>query len=217
MSKKIAIVCGARPNFMKVAPLCKTLKEKCVEYCLINTGQHFDFEMSQAFFDEFNIKPDYNLSPSKISAIKQFSDIICDLERIYQKEKIDLVVVVGDVVVAVVVVVGGVVIIVVGGVFITWLIGFFMISLEDMNVLGLVGFKTLTAELGISAIASVVSTIEAEVATTDEDSSLIVTSWTDSVSSWITSSSSTLSGGVASTGLFCIVSTLNIILGIGLK
>ncbi len=97
MSKKIAIVCGARPNFMKVAPLCKTLKEKCVEYCLINTGQHFDFEMSQAFFDEFNIKPDYNLSPSKISAIKQFSDIICDLERIYQKEKIDLVVVVGDV------------------------------------------------------------------------------------------------------------------------
>ena len=49
-----------------------------------------------------------------------------------------------------------------------------MISLEDMNVLGLVGFKTLTAELGISAIASVVSTIEAEVATTDEDSSLIV-------------------------------------------
>lgn len=97
MNSKIAIICGARPNFMKVAPLCKELKRKDLDYFLINTGQHFDKDMSSDFFNEFQTNPDYNFSPSKQSFSKQFSDIILGLEEVFLKENPSLVVVVGDV------------------------------------------------------------------------------------------------------------------------
>lgn len=94
---KIALICGARPNFMKVAPLCHEFEKRDMDYILINTGQHFDKNMSQDFFDEFNIKPNYHLSPSRESVIKQFTDIMLGLEDIFIQEKPDLVMVVGDV------------------------------------------------------------------------------------------------------------------------
>lgn len=94
---KIALICGARPNFMKVAPLCHEFEGCSLDYILINTGQHFDKNMSQDFFDEFNIKPNYHLSPSRESVVKQFTDIMLGLEEIFIQEKPDLLMVVGDV------------------------------------------------------------------------------------------------------------------------
>jgi len=64
MKKKIKIICvvGARPNFMKIAPLLEELqKHKKFKPILVHTGQHYDYNMSGAFFKELNIpKPDYN-------------------------------------------------------------------------------------------------------------------------------------------------------------
>lgn len=95
---KIAIIGGARPNFMKIAPLVKSLeKQKKINYFLVNTGQHFSQEMADDFFVEFGINFKYNLKPSKASIIRQFSDISLGLENIFKKEKPDLVVVFGDV------------------------------------------------------------------------------------------------------------------------
>ena len=98
MSKlKVAIIGGARPNFMKIFPLVQEFKKNKIFYFLVNTGQHFDKKMAQDFFVEFGIHPDYNLRPSHFSVIKQFSDIMIDLEKIFLKEKPNLVIVVGDV------------------------------------------------------------------------------------------------------------------------
>ena len=60
---KILLVAGARPNFMKISPVVRALKKQKVtnlEFRIIHTGQHYDFEMSQTFFDELEIpEPDY--------------------------------------------------------------------------------------------------------------------------------------------------------------
>jgi len=94
---KIAIISGARPNFMKVVPLRKEFKKQRMRYFLINTGQHFDKKMSADFFEEFGIRPDYTLRPSKTSEVKQLADIMKGLERVFLKENPNLVIVVGDI------------------------------------------------------------------------------------------------------------------------
>jgi UDP-N-acetylglucosamine 2-epimerase (non-hydrolysing) len=96
-AKKIAIIGGARPNFMKIAPLCRVFKKQKLEFFIVNTGQHFSKEMSQVFFNEFNLRPDYNLQPRRNSVIEQFADIMKGIEKIFLKEKPALVIVVGDV------------------------------------------------------------------------------------------------------------------------
>ena len=66
---KLILVAGARPNFMKIAPIIRVIKGERLKnkegelfYKLVHTGQHYDYEMSQAFFDDLEIpKPDYFL------------------------------------------------------------------------------------------------------------------------------------------------------------
>ena len=58
---KILNVVGARPNFMKMAPLVRCLRERGIEQKLVHTGQHFDRAMSQVFFDQFDLRPDHVL------------------------------------------------------------------------------------------------------------------------------------------------------------
>ena len=60
---KVICVCGARPNFMKIAPLMRAFKENDgFKTFLVHTGQHYDEKMSKLFFDELDIpKPDINL------------------------------------------------------------------------------------------------------------------------------------------------------------
>jgi len=93
------IIVGARPNFVKVAPLIDEIKKhKGIKPILIHTGQHYDFKMSRVFFQELKIpKPDYNLGVGSGSHAWQTAKIMEKLEPVILKEKPDLVIVVGDV------------------------------------------------------------------------------------------------------------------------
>jgi UDP-N-acetylglucosamine 2-epimerase (non-hydrolysing) len=95
--KKIAIIAGARPNFMKIVPLVFSFQKENLPYYVINTGQHFDESMAKVFFDEFGVQPDYSLTPSTNSVVVQFTDIMIGIEKIFIENVPALVVVVGDV------------------------------------------------------------------------------------------------------------------------
>jgi UDP-N-acetylglucosamine 2-epimerase (non-hydrolysing) len=96
---KIICVCGARPNFMKIAPLMRAFKENGgIDAFLIHTGQHYDENMSRLFFDELNIpKPDINLEVGSGSHACQTAEIMKRFEPVVLKHKPDYVLVVGDV------------------------------------------------------------------------------------------------------------------------
>lgn len=102
MSKKIKVICivGARPNFMKVAPIHRAFAEMPdkIESKIIHTGQHFDAKMSQVFFDELELpRPDYFLGVGQGTHSEITARIMLDLEPILLEEKPDLLLVVGDV------------------------------------------------------------------------------------------------------------------------
>ena len=95
----IDIIIGARPNFMKVAPLIREFKKRNFsDYRLIHTGQHFDRNMSKVFFKDLNLpKPDINFSISKINNSDQTGEIMTAYEKVLKKKLPSLVIVVGDV------------------------------------------------------------------------------------------------------------------------
>jgi UDP-GlcNAc3NAcA epimerase len=94
--KKAALVVGARPQFIKTAPLILELG-RFFKMVLIHTGQHYDFIMSEKFFDELAIPdPDYHLEASGKTPGKQIARMIQGLETAFIKEKPDLAIVVGD-------------------------------------------------------------------------------------------------------------------------
>lgn len=98
--KKICIIGGARPNFMKIAPILRSLEKRKnhFEYRLIHTGQHYDREMSDVFFEELGIpNPNYSLDAGGGSHANQTAKIMVGFEKICQHERPDWVVVVGDV------------------------------------------------------------------------------------------------------------------------
>lgn len=98
MSRLIYLIAGARPNFMKIAPLIKEFEKEGIEYKLIHTGQHYDYEMSKVFFDELGIpEPDYYLGVASTSHAVQTAQIMIEFEKVLLKKKPVLVVVVGDV------------------------------------------------------------------------------------------------------------------------
>jgi len=96
---KIILVAGARPNFMKIAPLMKELqKHEHFEPMIVHTGQHYDDNMSDLFFRQLNIpKPDMNLEVGSDSHAVQTARIMERFEKVCIAEKPDLVIVVGDV------------------------------------------------------------------------------------------------------------------------
>ena len=97
---KLITVAGARPNFMKIAPLLRELRtdDSGLELCLVHTGQHYDFEMSKVFFEELEIpEPDYFLKAGSGSHAAQTARIMTEFEIVCLQEQVDLVVVVGDV------------------------------------------------------------------------------------------------------------------------
>ena len=96
---KIILVAGARPNFMKIAPLMHEFKNyPTIEPYLVHTGQHYDEKMSDLFFRQLNIpKPDVNLEVGSASHAVQAARIIERFEKVCLKQKPDMVLVVGDV------------------------------------------------------------------------------------------------------------------------
>ncbi len=96
---RILCVCGARPNFMKIAPLAKAFEKKgCFETFVVHTGQHYDDNMSKLFFEELGIpRPDVNLEVGSGSHAAQTAEIMKRFEPVVVKYKPDYVLVVGDV------------------------------------------------------------------------------------------------------------------------
>lgn len=100
---KVTIIAGARPNFIKIAPIIHALeavqkKGIGVHYRLVHTGQHYDHNMSQTFFDELNIpEPDANLGVGGGSQAEQAAAIMIAFERELLANPAELVLVVGDV------------------------------------------------------------------------------------------------------------------------
>ncbi len=94
------MVAGARPNFMKIAPLVHKIRKdnRGIEWKFVHTGQHYDYEMSKAFFNDFDLpEPDYFLNVGSGSHAEQTAKIMQRFEKTCLKERPDLIVVVGDV------------------------------------------------------------------------------------------------------------------------
>src|SRR5690554_4719148 len=100
---KITLIAGARPNFMKIAPVIHAINKvkaqgKDVQYRLVHTGQHYDKAMSETFFEELNIpQPDANLGCGGGTQAEQTAAIMVAFEKELMANPVDLVVVVGDV------------------------------------------------------------------------------------------------------------------------
>lgn len=99
MTFKIISVVGARPNFMKIAPLHRELlKKNEFNHLICHTGQHYDEKMSKVFFNELGLpNPDYYLGVGSGSHSEQTGKVLIEYEKVLIKEKPDLVIVVGDV------------------------------------------------------------------------------------------------------------------------
>ena len=94
----IYLVAGARPNFMKVAPIINELKRENIKYKLIHTGQHYDYNMSKVFFNDLGIPdPDIHLNVGSASHAVQTAKIMIEFEKVILREKPKAVIVVGDV------------------------------------------------------------------------------------------------------------------------
>lgn len=100
---RITLIAGARPNFMKIAPIIHNILDakqqgENINYRLIHTGQHYDHRMSDTFFEELNIpKPHANLGVGSSTASQQTAAIMIAFEKELLENPTDLVVVVGDV------------------------------------------------------------------------------------------------------------------------
>jgi UDP-N-acetylglucosamine 2-epimerase (non-hydrolysing) len=102
---KIILVAAARPNFMKIAPLMRAIQKhnasspsNPIQPLLIHTGQHYDYEMSQVFFEDLDLPaPDIHLGIGSGSHAGQTGRVMIEFEKVLLAEQPDLVVVVGDV------------------------------------------------------------------------------------------------------------------------
>jgi UDP-N-acetylglucosamine 2-epimerase (non-hydrolysing) len=101
---KLLLIAGARPNFVKIAPLVKAIERHNqragtpIEYNIVHTGQHYDIEMSGIFFGDLDIPfPDINLEVGSASHAVQTANVMIRFEQICLREEPNWVVVVGDV------------------------------------------------------------------------------------------------------------------------
>ena len=102
--KRLACIVGARPNFMKIAPILRAMKnEPRLQPTLIHTGQHYDKNLSDVFFDELGIDPpDISLGVGSGTHAKQTADVMVAIEKVLMEanekgEPFDRVIVLGDV------------------------------------------------------------------------------------------------------------------------
>lgn len=94
---KLASVLGARPQFIKVAPLLRALKDNPFTHILVHTGQHYDYEMSRLFFEELGLpEPEHHLGVGSGSHGEQTGEMLKRLEPVLLEERPDWVLVFGD-------------------------------------------------------------------------------------------------------------------------
>ena len=97
---KVLLIAGARPNFMKVAPIYAEMKRRTAEFepMIVHTGQHYYAAMSDAFFDGLGMpKPEIHLGVGSASHAVQTAKIMTEFEPVVIEHKPDWVLVVGDV------------------------------------------------------------------------------------------------------------------------
>lgn len=99
----IANIVGARPQFIKYCPVSQAIKQHnqtstpLIKDILIHTGQHYDYQMSKVFFEEFGIRePDYHLGVGSGPHGRQTGQIMAGVEEVLEKEKPDIIQVYGD-------------------------------------------------------------------------------------------------------------------------
>jgi len=98
MQKRVLIVVGTRPNFIKVTQFKRVISEfKELEVKIVHTGQHYDAKMADVFFEQFNLVPDFFLNISSSSANTQMAEIMLGLEKVCLEYNPELMMVVGDV------------------------------------------------------------------------------------------------------------------------
>lgn len=96
INKKILTIVGARPQFIKCAALSKEIR-KYFNEVIVHTGQHYDKNLSEDFFEELNIPaPDYNLNAISENGVLQIADIMVKLNSVVINEKPDCIIVFGD-------------------------------------------------------------------------------------------------------------------------
>jgi len=101
---KLILVAGTRPNFIKVAPIIRVIDKhnssstELIEHILVHTGQHYDYEMSQVFFEDLELlQPNIYLGVGSGTHAEQTGKVMIEFEKVLMDEKPDLVIVVGDV------------------------------------------------------------------------------------------------------------------------
>ncbi len=94
---KIAIIIGTRPEIIKMAPVIDEIIKRDIDFIIIHTGQHYDFEMSNQFFLDLELpEPHYNIGVGSGSHAHQTSNMMKGIEKVLINEKPDLVMVQGD-------------------------------------------------------------------------------------------------------------------------
>ena len=96
---RVLVVAGARPNFMKIAPLLREMRSRAdFDPFLVHTGQHYDAAMSESFFRDLGIpEPDVNLGVGSGTHAEQTAQVLVKIERLLVERRPDLLLVVGDV------------------------------------------------------------------------------------------------------------------------
>ncbi len=93
----VAVVVGTRPELIKMAPVVFALEKNNAEYVFIHTGQHYDESMSGSFIKDLGLRePDYYLGVGSGTQARQTAEAMLRLEEVFEKEKIDMVLVEGD-------------------------------------------------------------------------------------------------------------------------
>jgi UDP-N-acetylglucosamine 2-epimerase (non-hydrolysing) len=92
------LIAGARPNFMKIAPVARAFRKSNINYKIVHTGQHYDYNLSKVFFEDLSIpSPDFFLEVGSASHAVQTASVMVEFEKLCLEHNPNLVLVFGDV------------------------------------------------------------------------------------------------------------------------